>query len=415
VVSDTQHNRVLLFRKPDGGDFSNGQQAEAVIGQPNFTDSGAGNALNRFNAPQGIATDPGDRLYVADSGNNRISAFASITQGETNPEARFTHSISTPLGVAVNLSSEVWVTDVTGGRMLRFPEFLTWQQTRPANSAVPSIPTVSSPIAIALDGSYNPVIAETINRVSMYYVRAKFSNAASYVTRGLTPGMLAYVFRDQGPDFAPGTEDLAQNLPLPDTLGDLQVRFNGSPAPIFQAFPGYVSFQVPWNAPSSGTADVELIRVSTGEVFAAATFQMRSADPALFTLDASGNGPLAALNQDNTVNSPTNPAPRGSVIQLFGTGIGPIDNAPPSGDVPSDLRPAQGLPFVAMNPGPGTLPESAIEYFGLVNWFPGVFQLNVRIPESVPPGSAVNVGFVWRDYLSTDGPTGRVTTTIAVQ
>ena len=96
--------------------------------------------------------------------------------------------------------------------MLRFPIYEDWSDTvTPSNpggiatsqlvstpSADPNYPAF--PIAIALDGNDNPIVAESINRVSFYFIQAAFSNAASYVSRGLTPGMLAYLARF-GPPF----------------------------------------------------------------------------------------------------------------------------------------------------------------------------------------------------------------------
>jgi uncharacterized protein (TIGR03437 family) len=187
----------------------------------------------------------------------------------------------------------------------------------------------------------------------MYYPQAAFSNAASYVSRGLTPGGLSYLARF-APQFAPGTEAFATAFPLPTTLGDVQLLLNGSPVPLFQVLADRVSFQVPWTAPSTGTASVELVRASTGEVLAAGMLPMRPADPAFFTSNAQGFGQLAAFNQDGTLNSAANPAARGSVIQLFGTGLGPVDSPPPAGQVPSGTLAAPGLPRVSMaNPGPG--------------------------------------------------------------
>jgi uncharacterized protein (TIGR03437 family) len=48
--------------------------------------------------------------------------------------------------------------------------------------------------------------------------------------------------------------------------------------------------------------------------------EVRPAQPALFTSNQSGRGQAAALNQDNSINGPQNPALRGSVVQLFLTG-----------------------------------------------------------------------------------------------
>jgi uncharacterized protein (TIGR03437 family) len=418
LVSDAALNRVLLFKKPAGGDFSLGQRADAVIGQPDFFSVSSGTTANRFNTPSGIATDSSDRLYVADSGNNRVAIFSSVVAAGVDPAARFSPAIGQPLAIAVSSTGEVWVTDVSSGRMLRFPIFEDWFATNQSISQIQIAKTLdpnypSFPVAIALDANDNPVIAESNNRVSMYFIQAAFSNAASYVTRGLTPGMLAYLYR-RGPTFAPPGTALAAAAPLPATLGDYQVFVNGLQAPMFQVLPDRATFQVPWNLPVSGDADVQLVRVSTGEVLTDATFPLHSADPAMFTSNAQGFGQLAVTNQDGSVNTSSNPAARGSVISLYGTGIGPIPTAPADGQSAGGTAPAAGLPRVSMNPG-GLLPDANVLYFGLVNWFPGVFQLNIKIPDAVPPGAAVAVAFSWQDYFSNDGPTGRLTTTIAVK
>lgn len=436
LVSDWAHNRVLLFKKNASGDFNQGQAASAVIGQPDFFTVGTGNTTNRFSSPRGISTDSSDRLYVADSGNNRISIFSNAANGDPDPSARATPAIGQPVAVAINKDSgEAWVTDVGGSRLLRFPIYEDWVSSIVPGSTggifleqIVSSRTLdtnfpSFPLSVALDASGNPVVLESNNQVAFYYMQAQFRNLFSYTTRGLTPGMLAYVFRLQGPPLLPGQQTVSATVPLPTTLADMQVLFNGKPAPIYQVTTSYLVFQVPWSAPTSGTADVSIVRASTQEILTTASFSMHTADPGLATLNAQGFGQLAVSNADGTVNSPTNAAARGSVISLYGTGIGPVSGAPADGAVPTGAVSAPALPRVSMaNPGPGVLDSSNIQYFGLVTWFPGVFQLNVKIPETVPPNSAVNVGIVWQDYLSTDGPLDsatrqptRVITTIAVR
>lgn len=426
LVSDAALNRVLVFKKPANGDFSVGQPATSVIGQPNFTSFTSGNTPNRFNSPHGIAVDGNDRMYVADTGNGRVSIFSGtdVNNATPDPPARFSPGVSSPLGVAVNSYGEVWVTDTGNGRMLRFPIYETWFQTNSAISQlVPaatndlSYPTF--PVAIALDANDNPVIGESTNRVTLYFPQATFQNWASFATVGLTPGGLSYLYR-YGPGFGVSSA-VASGFPLPTTLGDLQVLVNGSPVPIYQVSNTRVDFQTSWGTPYPGTADVQLVRNSTREVLAAGTFAVNVADPGLFTASANGSGQLAVLNQDGSVNSPTNPAARGSVISLFGTGLGPISNPPPDGMPATGLAPAAGLPIVATNPG-GSVDASNISYFGLVNWFPGVFQMNLTIPQSVLPSPTVQFGFFWQDYPSTAGPTDRnsgqptrLVTTIAVK
>ena len=75
-VADTGNNRILAWKDAVG--FTNGKPADLVIGQRDFYSTGAngpGTTLSTgFTAPTGLAVDQGD-LYVADSGNNRILRF----------------------------------------------------------------------------------------------------------------------------------------------------------------------------------------------------------------------------------------------------------------------------------------------------------------------------------------------------
>jgi uncharacterized protein (TIGR03437 family) len=55
--------------------------------------------------------------------------------------------------------------------------------------------------------------------------------------------------------------------------------------------------------------------------------------PGIFTLDATGIGPGAVLNQDNSVNGVANPAARGSVMSIDATGEGQTSPAGVTGSV----------------------------------------------------------------------------------
>ena len=64
--------------------------------------------------------------------------------------------------------------------------------------------------------------------------------------------------------------------------------------------------------------------------------QISAADsaPALFTINQSGRGQIAALNQDGiSVNSPSNPAQPNSVVVLYATGGGPWTESIPDGQI----------------------------------------------------------------------------------
>ncbi len=70
--------------------------------------------------------------------------------------------------------------------------------------------------------------------------------------------------------------------------------------------------------------------------------------PGIFTLDASGSGQAAVLNQDWTVNRPPQPAPRGSVVMVFLTGAGQTTPPGDEGAINTDPWPVPTLPVEAM-------------------------------------------------------------------
>ncbi len=411
LVSDVAHHRVLLFRKPEGGDFTNGMDAGAKFGQPDFTSSGAGTAENRFNSPYGIAVDTSGRLYVADTGNNRVLIFSNVAAVGADEDPRpvvtllnstGTTRLRSPFSVAVDArTGEIWVAELgsTPSRLLRYPEFGFLPA---ANFAANQTLPVNGPLAVALDGFGNPVIAEAINRVAMYYPGVVGVNAANYLNRPVAPGTYVALYPAGGRFSFDETRVFDQEpnpIPMPRQLADVQVLVNDEPVPLHFVSPTQINFLMPMNAPSSGTVNVLVQRPSTGQILGFGALQMAAASPGLFTAAATGSGQLAALNQDNTVNGAGNPAARGSIVQLFATGAGFIPGAPPDGDTPGGrqiLTPEKPRVFI----GTDFVPDSDVVYSGLAPGLIGVWQINFRIPDRVAPGNAVLVYVQYRDIPS---------------
>jgi uncharacterized protein (TIGR03437 family) len=409
LVSDAAHNRVLVFRRPEGGDFTNGMDASAVIGQPNFTSASSGTAENRFNNPRGIAVDTSGRLYVADVANNRISIFTNVAAiGPTDdprPATVLTNSTGTtrlrsPYAVTVSpITGEIWAAELGASRLLRYREY----SFLPADNYAANLAfSVGGPLALALDAYGNPVVAEALNRVAMYYPGVIGVNAANYLDRPVAPGTYVALFPAGGQYAFTETRVFDQEpnpVPMPRRLADIEVLINDEPVPLHFVSPGQINFLMPMNAPSSGLVSVLVQRPSTGQILGYGRIQMAAASPGLFTNDSSGSGQLAALNQDNTRNGPANPAPRGSVIQLFATGAGFIPGAPPDGDTPGgQLIPTPEKPRVFI--GTDFVPDSDVQYSGLAPGLIGVWQINVRIPERVAPGNAVLLYVQYKDVPS---------------
>ncbi|MGI8744113.1 MAG: hypothetical protein ACR2NN_16375 [Bryobacteraceae bacterium] len=423
LVSDFRFNRVLFFRKPAGGDFVNGQAATTVFGQPDFNPHATGS----LSSPGLIATDTDGRLYVADTGNNRVVIYGNANTAGNDPAPSFFltsantgQSISTPTGVFVSpVTGSIWVASTGAGRVFRFPRFNVLVSNSTANAVIPA----NGPTAVALDQFDNPVIIESsANRVAFYYqtfdlsssaggLPGRFSgNAANYFQR-FAPRMLASIFA-----FSRFGDDTAtfSAVPIPPQLGDISVTVAGIPAPILYASPGQINFQIPAAVPvGSAPQEIQVTRVSTGQILASALVRIDPVSPGLFTANSTGTGQLAVRNQDGiTPNDGTHPAKAGSVITLYGTGEGLVSGAPPDG-VPNPNMPVSTdeKPMVYINAISGPVPDEDVLYSGLAPGFVGLWQINVRIPKDAPIGD-VPVTVVFKNISSRSDQSGSRNTTI---
>jgi uncharacterized protein (TIGR03437 family) len=126
---------------------------------------------------------------------------------------------------------------------------------------------------------------------------------------------------------------------------------------------------------------------------------------------------------DGTVNTPTNPAAAGSYISIYATGQGFLQGAPPDGDIPrSGLVSTSVQPKVWINACyvddsscTGETGVENVEFSGLSPQFPGVWQINVRIPKNTGPGSQIPIFIVMDNYTSQTAPSTGYVTTIAVK
>jgi uncharacterized protein (TIGR03437 family) len=296
-----------------------------------------------------------------------------------------------PRGVYVNpTTGEIWVTDTDGSRAVRYPKF----NDLPGANFQPSA-TISEPVqtlAVAQDAFGALYVADVSSRVAIHYPGLAAINGANFVVgRALCPGVIASLF-PLGNQFGTDTKsfnELPNPLPLPTELADIQLLFNGQPAPLFFVSPGQVNFLVPMSAPTSGTAELVVARKSSGQVLGSGPVMMNVVSPALFTQGSTGKGQVAALNQDNTANSSTNPASRGTVIALFGTGQGFVDGAPPDGDVPQGVVSTRIKPDVFI--GTAQVDPADVQFSGLAPGLVGVWQINVKIPMTTAPGNSTPV------------------------
>ncbi len=450
LVSDLVDNRVLYLKFTKNGTFTggtdNGIAAAKVFGQPNFTSISPGSNSVSLNQPHHISTDSSGQLYVADTGNSRIQIYGDPASTQTlsaGQGAGLTLPTSAAEGVFVNQTTgEVWVANTRAFTAVRYPKYETLLFNQTPLDATPIQPLITiggklsavQTLAVAQDQYGDLILADGASRISVFYpgltaVNGAAGNAPGFATDKpyLAPGMIGTLYPLNSSNTF-GTVTEANSSPTwPTTLGGIQVMLNGTAVPLDYVGPGQINFQVPNGAPSSGTMDAQIIQTSTGQVLGAGLIQMQPVATGIFMCDTS-NGPLrqaCVVNQDGSVNSGTNPAPRGSVISIYATGVGFIPGAPPDGTpasgptpAPANLRVFLGCGYVdecTRLPGDPPSNVSFIQYSGLAPGLVGAWQVNVQVPFQVSPGSQNILALVLNGNVADPDVNSKYKATVAVK
>jgi uncharacterized protein (TIGR03437 family) len=112
-------------------------------------------------------------------------------------------------------------------------------------------------------------------------------------------------------------------------------------------------------------------------------------DPGIFRLQPNVSSQAVAENQDGTLNGPSNPAPRGSIVAVWGTGFGLLDPPCSTGGLnpPGPVNLAAGLSVDMVDGTPPGGPAAPALYAGSAPTLPcGVVQINFAVPTYVQPG-----------------------------
>jgi uncharacterized protein (TIGR03437 family) len=148
-------------------------------------------------------------------------------------------------------------------------------------------------------------------------------NAASLAT-GVAPGEIVTLFGNGlGPQQGIQTEATLQS-PYPTQAGNVEVTFDGTPAPLLWVQDAQINLAVPWSV--AGPTTQVCVTYNNAKTNCL-TLPVAEAAPGVFTVDGTY---AAAVNQDGSVNSAANPAPPNSIVSIYATGLGPIN--PPQAD-----------------------------------------------------------------------------------
>lgn len=259
----------------------------------------------------------------------------------------------------------------------------------------------SGTITLSSQGAANsPVtinVTLAVSQVTVPVVTA-VTNAASFQPSSVSPGLLVTLFgTGLGPTQLAGPVVNQQSL-FETTVSGVRVLFDNIPSPIVYVSSVQSSVVVPYEV--AGRATVQMIVEVQGVRSAPLQLRVVDAAPGIFMAANSTNA--AALNQNNTVNSPQNPVARGTYIVLYCTGEGLVTPPGINGQVIGTNLRRPLLPVRVRIAGQEVTPAYAGSAPGIVS---GVIQVNVLVPENAPTGGAIPIDLLVGNFASAPGVT----------
>jgi len=182
--------------------------------------------------------------------------------------------------------------------------------------------------------------------------------------------------------------------------GVTSMLFDSTPAPLLYVGQNQINAVVPYEVNDQGVTQMQVS--IAGSVIVGFPLPVAASTPAIFTLDSSGTGQGAILNQDLTLNSSSNPAQRGSIAVIYATGAGQTNPPGVDGQIAGVVPP---LPILPVTVSIGGINCPVLYAGGAPGLISGVLQINCQIAESVTPGDAVPVSVTVGNAPSPPGVT----------
>jgi minor extracellular serine protease Vpr len=173
------------------------------------------------------------------------------------------------------------------------------------------------------------------------------------------------------------------NQALPMGIDGASFSFDNStqslPGRLNYVSPTQLNIQVPWELAGTSATVKSIVNYTYSAEY---TLPLAEYSPGFFVIDKAND--VAALDLSyNLVNS-SNPVARGSYVQLFLNGLGPVSNQPGDGlAAPSSpLAQTKSAPTVTI----GGQAASTVQFSGLAPGFVSLYQVNVQVPAGISAG-----------------------------
>ena len=209
-------------------------------------------------------------------------------------------------------------------------------------------------------------------------------NGATNQPGPIAPGLIIVIYGSAlGSD--PQTNFILNGDIYATRVANTRVLIGGYTAAIIYASSTQVSAIVPYDIAGKTSTFVQV--EYQGQRSNAETVQVLNTAPGVFTQDLSGQGPAVALNQDGSMNSPSNPEAVGRTITVMATGEG--QTIPPgiNGKLADEaVLPQPVAPVSATISG---IPAIVQSYGAVAGDVAGKFQAVVVIPPGATSGDVI--------------------------
>ena len=215
---------------------------------------------------------------------------------------------------------------------------------------------------------------KSLTTASPSFTAGSVANAASLMSGAVAPGEVVAI------------SGAALGLAIPNvSASTTKVTFDGVTAPLIAVTSTQITAVVPYDVAAGASTQLQV----TAGALASQPVMLSVAPtaPGIFTLSGTGSGQAAVLNQDGSINSPTNPAAPGSEVSIFATGGGQTIPAGVNGQVISTPAPTNAIAVAVII---GGQPAQVVYSGGSPGLISGVLQVNAIVPS----GATGNVPIV---------------------
>jgi uncharacterized protein (TIGR03437 family) len=182
------------------------------------------------------------------------------------------------------------------------------------------------------------------------------------------------------------SQALASSFPLPTTLGNARVTFNGVPASLLYSSSGQINLVTPLDL--FALSSVRVAVTAGNQTSRIETVNVAPTSPGIFQIPETGLGAFAHGGRPTGRVTTADPAQRSETLILFVSGLGDTFPEAPEGlPAPGDVESRTVAPVTVLV---GGIPAS-VPFSGLAPGFSGLYQINLVVPPTAPLGDQIPV------------------------